>query len=298
MAELIKGELALTLDIILGLLLGELIIRFKVPELLLKKLRPLLEKCRINPTTGLALAASAGSPKAGAAIISSALTNGTLTERLAIWSVLMLPLPAYLKRWPSTLVMAASVAGTVGGIFASSMLLNSAGRFIVALVFLRREGGTFSNEAIPQELSGRVHAQSFVKKLVKTLPAAWVCFALTYWAVPLLNSYVRSSFAGAEGKTFLPLSGWAVAAGSVGRVSSALALAGGAMASGELSPAQALFALILGNTLGTITRTIRMNAGYYFGFFQAKTAQKMLFLNIATILPFALITLLITWLAI
>lgn len=289
MAQLLKGELILTLEILLGLLLGEAIIRFRIPELLLKKLLPLLQKLRINPTTGLALAASAATPKAGAAIISSALTNGTLTERSAIWSVLMLPLPAYLKRWPSTLVMAVSVAGKAGGIFAASILFNSVGRFIVALCLLRRE--TKTSEAFTHELpqTGRVHTQSFIKRVLNTLPIAWVLFALTFTLIPMLNNYVKSAFAGAE--SFLPLSGWAVAAGSIGRVSSALALAGGAMASGELTLSQAVFALLLGNTLGTITRTIRMNAGYYFGFFPAKIAQKMLVLNVATILPFALLTL-------
>ena len=295
MAELLKGELALTLEILIGLILGEAIIRFKIPELLLKKLMPLLHKLRINPTTGLALAASAGSPKAGAAIISSALTNHTLTESSAVWSVLMLPLPAYLKRWPSTFVMAVSVAGKAGGIFAASMLLNSLGRFMIALFLLRREGEASSSEAITHEFSGRVHAQSFVKRIVKTLPIAWVLFALTYTLVPMLNNYVRSAFAGAE--SFLPLSAWAVAAGSIGRVSSALVMAGGAMASGELTAAQAVFALLLGNSLGTITRTIRMNAGYYFGFFPARIAQKMLVLNIATIMPFVLLALMIAALA-
>lgn len=289
MAQLLKGELILTLEILLGLLLGKAIIHFKIPELLLKKLLPLLQRLRINPTTGLALAASAASPKAGAAIISSALADGTLSERSAVWSVLMLPLPAYLKRWPSTFVMAVSVAGKAGGIFAASMLFNSIGRFIVALCLLRREGQ--ASEAVTHELpqAGRVHTQSLVKRVVKTLPVAWVLFALTFTLIPMLNNYVRESFAGAE--TFLPLSGWAVAAGSVGRVSSALALAGGAIGSGELALSQAVFALLLGNTLGTITRTIRMNAGYYFGFFPARIAQKMLLLNVATILPFALLTL-------
>lgn len=293
MEGLIKGELWLTIDIILGLLLGEIIIRLKLPELLLKKLLPLLERARINPTTSLALAASIGSPKAGAAIISSALEAGTLTEKSALWSVLMLPLPAYIKRWPSTFVMAVSMAGTPGGIFAASMLFNSVGRFVVALALLRREGWTSSPQTAAPEIKTHSHAQKFMMRIIKTLPIAWVLFAVTYKLVPMLNTYLRSAFAGAE--TFLPLAGWAVAAGSIGRVSNALALAGGAMASGELTSGQAVFALILGNSLGTITRTIRMNAGYYFGFFPAKTAQKMLLLNIATIMPFVMITLILAW---
>lgn len=89
----------------------------------------------------------------------------------------------------------------------------------------------------------------------------------------------------------------AVAAGSIAHVSSALAMAGGALASGELNTEQAVFALILGSGLGTATRILRQNAGYYFGLFPARTAQKMLFLNFITIMPVIIINILIAGLA-
>ena len=84
------------------------------------------------------------------------------------------------------------------------------------------------------------------------------------------------------GGSFLPLVGWAVAAASVAHVSAALALTGGSLAAGELSAAQAVFALLLGNGLGIVTRALRQNAGYYFGLFPAGLARSMLFWNVGT----------------
>ena len=100
MSGLIRGELKLTIDIILGLLLGEVIIRFRVADILLKHVLPFLVRHNIPKVTGFALGASLGSSRTGAAIISSSLAAHELSEPEAIWSVLMLPFPAYLRRWP------------------------------------------------------------------------------------------------------------------------------------------------------------------------------------------------------
>ena len=100
---LLKGEITLTIDIIFGLILGEVIIRLNIADKIMKRFMPR----NIPGVTGLALAASFGSSKAGAAIISSALANNTITEREAVYSVLMLALPSYLRRWPSTLALSA-----------------------------------------------------------------------------------------------------------------------------------------------------------------------------------------------
>ena len=285
MEKLLKGELTLTIDILLGLLLGEVIIRLKLPDLLLRRFTPFLQRHGVNSTTGLAVATSIGSSKAGAAILSSALTSGQISERCAVWSVLMLSLPSYLKRWPSTLLMSVSMAGRAGMFYALSMLFVAVSRFVIAFTFLKRgnDGEAMSSE--PQAPSVKTHSMSLVKKLVKTLPLAWIFFALAYSLVPVVNSYLQEVFRSPGVLGFLPLSGWAVAAGAVVKVSAALAMAGGAMASGELSTAGAVFALVLGSGLGTATRIIRMNAGYYFGFFPAKTAQKMLIMNFITIMP-------------
>ena len=109
--------------------------------------------------------------------------------------------------------------------------------------------------------------------------------------MPVLNKFFQEIFINSKVLEFLPLAGWTVAAGSVARVSVALALAGGALSSGELNIAQAVFALILGSGLGTATRLLRMNAGYYFGFFPARTAAKMLLTNFIVIMSFFILNL-------
>ena len=299
------GEVKLTIDIILGLMLGEMIIRFRVADTLLKRFMPFLERHNIPKITGLALGASLGSSRTGAAIISSALTNHELTEHEAVWSVLMLPFPAYLRRWPSTMIMSVSLAGLSGGIFALSLLLRSAARFFLAYSFLKNahqaaartlpikissDAGSLAPIVPPNACGKQRKAASHI---LMTLPTAWICFAVTYSLVPFLKGYFRAKFTG----SLLPLCGWGVAAASLGHISSALALAGGGLASGELRESEAVFALILGSGLGTATRLLRQNAGYYFGLFSPKTAQKLLFLNFITIMPIIMMNLLFSGLA-
>ena len=282
MQKLLTGELKLTIDILIGLAIGEIIIRLKVADKLLKIFIPFLKRHNIPPVSGLALAVSAGSSKAGAAIISSALANSEISEKTALWSIQLLHFPAYLRRWPSTFALSVSMAGISGAFFGLSLIFSSALRFIIAFFMLKREHGNSKPDQKNYELATSKHSVKFVKKLIKTLPLAWLFYALAFSIVPGINKFFQSIFAGHD--TFLPLSGWTVAAASIAHVSSALALTGGSLASGELSVAQAVFALILGNCLGSATRILRMNAGYYFGLFTAKLAQKMLIWNFITIM--------------
>ena len=101
----------------------------------------------------------------------------------------------------------------------------------------------------------------------------------------------------ADGDTFIPLAGWAVSAASIGHVNAALSIAGGAIHSGELSVSQGVFSLILGSGLGTVTRILRQNAGYYYGLFDGQTATRMLMMNFATIIPLIVINLIFAGLA-
>ena len=291
MAGLISGELRLTIDIILGLLLGEVIIRFHAADTLMKHILPFLMRHNIPKVTGLAICASLGSSRAGAGIISSAFANHELSEREAVWSVLMLPFPAYLRRWPSTMIMSVSLAGLSGGIFAVSLLLRSALRFLLALFFLKRNHCT-ENAFTFSCLHSARHIP-FHRRIVKTLPIAWIFFALSYSVVPMVDAYFCGIFTGG----ILPFSGWGIAAASLGHVSTALALSGGAIAGGELTVRQAVFALILGSGLGTTTRILRQDAGYYFGLFPSRTAQKLLFMNFITITPIIMMNLFLAWFA-
>ena len=201
MNGLLRGEIYLTAEIITGLILAEVILRLRLPDIIMKRFAPK----NIPPVTALAVAVSAGSSKAGAAIISSSLSRGEITESSAVWSVLMLPLPSYLRRWPSTFALSLSMAGKAGGIFAASLLARSILRFMIAMKFLRSEN--------PYDLSQNQNADSFpqiknhitLRTLKKTLPVAWIFFAVSYSIVPFANEFMRNIFA--DGKTFLPLSG-------------------------------------------------------------------------------------------
>ncbi|MBQ6772676.1 MAG: hypothetical protein IJP48_01295 [Synergistaceae bacterium] len=291
---LLAGELTLTLEIVLGLVLGEIVMKLRIAELIMKRFIPR----SINPVTALALSVSFASSKTGAGIISSALEQNQITQKQAVWSTLMLSFPSYLKRWPGTFALALSMAGRAGAFFAFSQLIIAAGRFIIAFIFLPKEKDSqavnFNQEiTIKHSDSARNKHTSIFHRLIKTLPLAWLFFALAYSLVPVINKF----FSQVINFPFIPLAGWTVAGTSIARVSAALALAGGAIASGELNNSQALFSLILGSGLGSATRILRMNAGYYFGLFESKLARKLLLMNFATLLPMIIINLIFAGIA-
>ena len=275
---LLRGELWLTFDILLGLLIGDLVLRWGLAERLMRKMMPWLRRHGIGPLVGLALTLSLGSAKAGAAVLASALSEGRIDRHTALWGTLSLAFPAYLRRWPATLVLSVSMTGLVGGIFALVLILRSLVRFALVVCVLRsRESGELPREEVPDR---RRMGWGFYRKLGMTLPLAWFFYAVAFALVPYAESAFRRWFMGGS---FLPLAGWAVAAASVAHVSAALALTGGSLAAGELSAAQAVFALLLGNGLGIVTRALRQNAGYYFGLFPAGLARSMLFWNVGTV---------------
>lgn len=275
---LLRGELWLTFDILLGLLIGDLVLRWGLAERLMRRMMPWLRRHGIGPLVGLALTLSLGSAKAGAAVLASALSEGRIDRHTALWGTLSLAFPAYLRRWPATLVLSVSMTGLVGGIFALVLILRSLVRFALVVCVLRsRESGELPLEEAPGR---RRMGWGFYRKLGVTLPLAWFFYAVAFALVPCAESAFRRWFMGGS---FLPLAGWAVAAASVAHVSAALALTGGSIAAGELSAAQAVFALLLGNGLGIVTRALRQNAGYYFGLFPAGLARSMLFWNVGTV---------------
>lgn len=275
---LLRGELWLTFDILLGLLIGDLVLRWGLADRLMRRMMPWLRRHGIGPLVGFALTLSLGSAKAGAAVLASALSEGRIDRHTALWGTLSLAFPAYLRRWPATLVLSVSMTGLVGGIFALVLILRSLVRFALVVCVLRsRESGELPREEVPGR---RRMGWGFYRKLGVTLPLAWFFYAVAFALVPYAESAFRRWFMGGS---FLPLAGWAVAAASVAHVSAALALTGGSLAAGELSAAQAVFALLLGNGLGIVTRALRQNAGYYFGLFPAGLARSMLFWNVGTV---------------
>ena len=284
---LLWGELSMTLNILVGFLIGDLVLRFEVAEKLLKRLLPILRRVGVGPVLGLALTVSVGSSKAGAALLASALEEEKITRNGALWGTISLSFPAYLRRWPSTLFLALGMAGRAGGIFASILLLYSLGRFLLALWKSRNS----EREAVSKRSvdSKKERGARLYKRLIRTLPLAWLFFAMAFVLIPYLETLFREHLGG----SFLPLAAWGVASSAVASVGASLAMAGGGLAAGDLSVAQAVFALLLGHGLSYFTRALRHNAGYFFGLFPGGMAKSILIWNIVSMLPFVLLALLI-----
>lgn len=283
---LLRGELRLTIDILAGFLIGALIISTGLADKALRRALPWLKRWGIGATLGAALTVSIGSSKAGAAVVASALHSGRISPRTAKWGTLLLAFPAYARRWVATMILSCSLAGWAGAFFALTLLFRSAAKFALELFILNR--GEHDDQPLEETAAGGGTARRFGFNLLKTLPMAWIFYALAVLAVPWAEKYLQLWL---RGSVFFPLPAMAVAAASFAHVSAALALAGGSLAAGELSTAQAVFALLFGNSLSLITRLVRTNAGYYFGFFPRAVAQSMLLWNVAASAAFGLLTL-------
>ena len=285
--RLLRGELSLTIDILIGFAVGVLVIHTGLADRLLSRLLPRLKRFGIGATLGAALTVSVGSSKAGAAVVASALDSGRISPRTAKWGTLLLAFPAYLRRWVTTMILACSLARLAGALFALTLLFRSAAKFALELFVLNR--GEHDDQPL-EELAGtkKESVRRFAMRLLKTLPWAWLFYALALLLVPPAERALHSWLKGSE---FFPLPALAVAAASFAHVSAALALAGGSLAAGELTTAQAVFALLFGNSLSLLTRLVRTNAGYYFGFFPRAVAQSMLAWNVAVSAALGLLTL-------
>ena len=112
--RLLRGELSLTIDILIGFAVGVLVIHTGLADRLLSRLLPWLKRFGIGATLGAALTVSVGSSKAGAAVVASALDSGRISPRTAKWGTLLLAFPAYLRRWVTTMILACSLARLAG----------------------------------------------------------------------------------------------------------------------------------------------------------------------------------------
>jgi hypothetical protein len=281
------GEALMTVNILIGVFIGDMVFRLRLAEKAVGKFLPVLRRIGVGPILGTALAVGVGSSKVAAALLARGVEEGSITRDGAIWGTISLSFPAYLRRWPSTLALCVSMAGTAGWIFASTLLLRSFGRFLFVVIKAR---GSEPDSAAASP-GGQVRSRSVLwyKRLLVTLPVAWVFYASAFLIMPEIENLLKESLGG----SLLPVAGWGVASAALAGISASLALARGALANGDLDAAQTVFALLLGNGLGYFTRALRQNAGYFFGIFPADISRAILARNIATMIPFVIVSLLI-----
>lgn len=298
---LLEAEATLTLNITIGLAVGELILALGVVERFFAPLVPLLGRSGINEKIAAAMLLAAGSSRSAAALISGAYANHEVTREEATLGTLSLSFPGYLRRWIGTATMASAIAGTAGFIFSLVLLLRSACRFawVVAILVRRGRGRTVSGHMPPPPSSPewRQRARKLGKMLARSLPWAWAFFALTYALVPLVDAFFTEHIARLGFYSFIPAEGWAIAVSSLAHVTAALSSASGAMASGALGVGQAVLALLVGNMVGSVTRTMRQNVGYWVGIFPKELIPGLLRWHFATTMILEVVSIFIAWCA-
>jgi hypothetical protein len=305
---LLRGELLLTANVALGLALGEAILHFQVADRLFRSMLPRLARWGLSPDLGAALAVSLGSSRAGAAMIAAAFREERLTRRDTVLGTLLLAFPGYLRRWVTSFAVAVGLAGVAGAIYSAVLLLRSAARFVLVLLLLRREKKTLRamTEVVHGEAAPEMNESSLLNKrksrfvsagerrrmllrlLGRTLPWAWGFYALAFVLVPYLDAFLLKHV---HLLPLLPPAGWTVVAGSLAQNNVALAAAKASLATGTLTTAEAVLALLVGNVLGSFSRTARQNVGYWLGLFPRDLVRSLLVWHTGTQIPLMLLSL-------
>jgi hypothetical protein len=300
-AGLLRGELFLTVNIIAGLAIGELILSSGVVETVFAPLIPRLERWGIHGNIAAAMLIALGSSRSGAAIISASYSDGEISHEEATYGTLSLAFPGYLRRWVGTAAVATAIAGTAGLIFAIVMIARSAVRFVWVVAMLAKRGKGARGGSVPRR-APRPSSAGFaarrdrvVRTLKRSLPWAWAFFALTFALVPLVDKIFADHIVKWGLHWILPPQGWAVAASSLAHITAALSSAGGALAGGELGVGQAVLALLIGNMVGSITRVMRQNVGYWVGIFPKDIVPRLLRWHLATTVTLEVASIALAW---
>jgi hypothetical protein len=295
---LLRAECVLTLNIAAGLVVGELILGLGLVDRFFSPLIPYLRRIGIHGKIAAAMVLALGAPRSGAAVISRAHAEGELTDDQATFGTLSLAFPGYLRRWTGTVAVAAAVAGVSGFIFALVLLLRSACRFVWVVALLSRRAPASSGAFAGLDITSpgvRERAVRLLALLKRSLPWAWIFFALTYVLVPFIDS-AFAKYASSGGMLwFLPTEGWAVAVSSLAHVTAGLSSAAAGLSSGKLGVTQTVLALLVGNMAGSATRTMRQNVGYWVGVFPKRLVKNLLRWHLATTTFLEFFSILIAW---
>lgn len=292
LARLLRGELLLTVNVVLGLFLGKLLVSSGVLDKVLNRWLPFLSRWGIPPVVVVAIGTSVGSSRAASATIAAAFDEGQLKREEALFGTLCLSFPAYCRRWITTATLSVSLAGRAGFIYALILLCRSFCRFLISLALLvrhrRRETGPeYGAEALPDI---RLRSFRVLPLLRRTLPWAWAFYGLAFWATPYLSAWIRANLSELP---LLPAAGLTVALSSLAHNSAALAAAGGSLASSTLSCSQAVLALLLGNALGLLQRSARTQFTFWIGIFRRDLFRSLLLWYFAILLPLVLLSIVV-----
>lgn len=283
---LLKGELLLVLNVTLGLGLGILLLRFRVPEKVLTLFQPVLVRMKISPDIITSLAVSIGSSRAGSAMVAASMREERLSRREALFGTLLQAFPGYLRRWITSFAVATGLAGAAGAVYSVVLLLRSFIRFLFFLFLLRRDECRICDN-MESHKKVRVRTTDLLKVLKRTLPLACTFYAGAYILAPWLQEALSSRFVSFP---LLSTQGLTVAVSALAHATAALGAAGGYLASGAISPAQAVLALLVGNLLGTVFRVVRQNMAFWIGLFPADMVRSLLLWHLATIVPLMILS--------
>lgn len=277
----LAGEARLTISVLSGIVVGWWLVKLELPRIILMRIGPMVCRCGINPDLVVALALSLGSSRVATGMIASSFEKGDLGKDEVVFGTLLLSFPGYIHRWVGTLGVSMGLAGTAGLIYALSLLLRSFVRFMFFLLLLVRKKGPAFKGVVGWEREKSI--PPLWPMIKRTLPWGWGAFALVYWGMPLVEPHLQK-FGGSIPPVILSVGLAGVAHNTAG-----LAAAGAGLSAGSLSVGDAVFALILGNLLGTFSRVIRQNLAFWAGVFPGRILTSLMLWNVGTLIPLTLL---------
>ncbi|MDR1472581.1 MAG: hypothetical protein LBS75_08655 [Synergistaceae bacterium] len=296
---LLRAMAVLTWNVAAGLAVGELILSLGVVERVFEPVIPRLSRLGIHSRIAAAMLIALGSPRSGAALIAASYTDGDITREEATYGTMSLAFPGYLRRWAGTVAVAAGIAGMAGFIYSMVLIVRSAVRFIWVVTLLSRHGrgrevSSLAEGGLKAPGHGARRAR-LLKTMAVSLPWAWFFFSLTYVLVPFAERAFTDHIAEWGFYSFLPAQGWAVAVSALAHVTAALSSARGALAAGSLGVSQAVLALLVGSMVGSLTRAMRQNVGYWMGIFPREMIPGLVKRHLAMTLTLESLSIFIAW---
>lgn len=251
---------------------------------------PLTRLARLPVVAAASFTAALVSKPASNALLSEALEEQVISPRaLVVANLLNGSWPSFVVHLPTTLVMATSLAGSVGlaytGImFAAATLRLVGAAFLGKLILPPQPASPAAPEATPKKsrvevLSG--FRRRLSRRLVTVLSvAAPVYYLITLAAVLGFFDTLRAFSAAHLPDFFLPVEAATLIIFSLtAEFSSGFMAAGALMQNATLTWPQAVAALIVGNIIATPLRVIRWQLSSILGFFNLRQGLILIFFN-------------------
>jgi len=274
--------------IVLGLILAEVIVALNAVNKIASLSRPLTRFGHLSDRSGATFMMAFFSAASANSMLASYYNDGDIEKRELLLASLVNSFPATTMHWRSLLPVLVPLLGVTGIIyFCLLMLVGLIKTTIVILVgrlLLETKvyhpviDETFERPSLKEALTIGIKAsKNNVKKVVKmtSITMFLVAVLINLGAFDMLTSHLALL------TNYLPLpaAGLGIIAAQFAGYIPAYTIAGGLMATGELTGKEVVVTLLVGNVITSVTRAIRWFVPSHVGIFGPRIGTELVFLS-------------------